>query len=154
MKLRSIAVAALSFVLGAAVLFVVQTRTSWLTRFQPHTEFRALDTPAMQWAHGHDESVAFDMKFLYRDPGTHENFMLLRYPAGQVNRDHVHTHGHAMYVLQGHLVTHKGSYGPGSFVWFPAGELLTHGAPPDEDVVVLFVRHEDMLTEHPHGAPH
>jgi hypothetical protein len=31
-------------------------------------------------------------------------------------------------VLEGELVTHKGTFGPGSFVWFPEGEVMEHGA--------------------------
>jgi hypothetical protein len=36
-------------------------------------------------------------------------------------------------------VTHKGTFGPGSFVWFPEGEVMEHGAGPAGDVTVLFV---------------
>jgi quercetin dioxygenase-like cupin family protein len=147
MKLRSIALAAVSFCLGAAGLFVVQTQTSWLNRFQRHTDYRVADTRAMPWVRGHEGNVVYDMKFLYKDPATHEVAMLLRYPAGQMNANHVHSHGHAMFVLQGKLVTHRGTYEPGNFVWFPPNEVVSHGASPDEDVVVLFIRHEDMVTE-------
>ena len=147
-KLRSLALAGASFVLGAAALFIVETKTLWLTRFQPRTDYRVTDTQAMQWVRGREESVSYDMKFLYKDPATRQTAMLLRYPAGQVNPDHIHTHGHAMYVLEGKLVTHKGTYGPGSFVWFPPHEVISHGATPGEDVVVLFIRHEDMETVH------
>jgi quercetin dioxygenase-like cupin family protein len=44
-----------------------------------------------------------------------------------------------MYVLEGTLVTHAGQYGPGSFVWFPEGLVMEHGATPERDVTVLFV---------------
>jgi quercetin dioxygenase-like cupin family protein len=154
MKLRSIALAAVGFVLGVATLFEVEAHTSWLARFQRHTEYKAAHTPAMPWVHGHEESVDFDMKFLFNDPGTHEVSMLLRYPAGQVNPDHIHNYGHGMYVLQGKLLTHRGTYLPGDFVWFPANEVVSHGATPDEDVVVFFLRHEDMTTEHVRAAVH
>jgi hypothetical protein len=42
-------------------------------------------------------------------------------------------------VLEGKLVTHKGTFGPGTFVWFPEGEVMEHGAGPAEDVTVLFI---------------
>jgi quercetin dioxygenase-like cupin family protein len=152
MKLRSIALTALSFGLGAISLFEVEARTTWLHHFQRHTLYRVVDTATMPWVHGHDENVSFDMKFLYKDPATHEVAMLVRYPAGQVNTAHVHTYGSAMYVLKGTLVTQRGTYGPGNFVWFPADEVVSHGATPEAEVVVLFLRHEDMETKHVHVA--
>ena len=44
-----------------------------------------------------------------------------------------------MYVLEGNLVTHAGTFGPGTFVWFPEGEVMEHGASTEGDVTVLFV---------------
>jgi len=44
-----------------------------------------------------------------------------------------------MYVLEGTLVTQGGRYGPGTFVWFPEGLEMEHGATPECDVTVLFV---------------
>ena len=148
MKLRTIAVAVISFALGVAALHVVHAQASWMSRFQPRTEYRAVDTATMSWMHSTDEYVKYDMKFLFKDASTHEVGMLLRYAAGQVNPAHVHSYGHGMYVLQGKLLTHRGTYGPGNFVWFPANEVVSHGAAPDEEVVVLFLRHEDMSIEH------
>ena len=47
-----------------------------------------------------------------------------------------------MDVLEGTLVTHKGKFPPGTFVWFPEGEVMEHGASADSYVVVLFVTNE------------
>jgi quercetin dioxygenase-like cupin family protein len=44
-----------------------------------------------------------------------------------------------MYVLEGRLATDRGSFGPGSFVWYPEGETMEHGATAEEEVVVLFI---------------
>ena len=44
-----------------------------------------------------------------------------------------------MYVLEGTLVTHRGDFGPGSFVWFPEGMVMEHGATAEADVVMLFI---------------
>jgi hypothetical protein len=44
-----------------------------------------------------------------------------------------------MYVLEGHLVIHRGVFGPGAFVWFPEAEVMEHGASAEGDLVVLFV---------------
>jgi hypothetical protein len=32
-----------------------------------------------------------------------------------------------------------GSFGPGSFVWFPEGMEMEHGATQDNDVTMLFI---------------
>ena len=44
-----------------------------------------------------------------------------------------------MYVLEGTLVTHQGKYPPGTFVWFPEGEVMEHGASAEGDVTVVFI---------------
>ena len=64
---------------------------------------------------------------------------LLRYPAGVINPSHTHPHPHGFYVLQGQLGTSRGTFEAGTFVWFPAGEVISHGAGPGEDMVALFV---------------
>lgn len=149
MKLSAFAAPAISFALGSTSLYEVEAHTNWLSRFQQHDPYSVADTNAMPWVHGGDAGrVAYDMKFLHQDPATREVAMLVRYPAGQVNPAHQHSAGHGMYVLQGHLKTHRGVYGPGAFVWFPADETMWHGATADEDVVVLFLRQADMTTTH------
>ena len=78
-------------------------------------------------------------KNLYTDPDTGMEVRLVRYPAGVVNPLHTHPCAHGMYVLEGTLVTHEGRYGPGTFVWFPEGLAMEHGATAEADVVVLFI---------------
>jgi quercetin dioxygenase-like cupin family protein len=56
-----------------------------------------------------------------------------------MNTKHTHPCGHGLYVLEGQLKTHKGTFGPGSFVWFPEGEVMEHGASAEADVTVLFI---------------
>ena len=34
----------------------------------------------------------------------------------------------ACMFFEGKLVTHKGTFGPGTFVWFPEGEIMEHAA--------------------------
>jgi hypothetical protein len=36
-------------------------------------------------------------------------------------------------------VTSRGTFKPGTFVWFPAGEIIEHGAGPKQDMVALFI---------------
>ena len=64
---------------------------------------------------------------------------LLRYPAGVINPNHTHAHPHGFYILRGQLVTSCGTFGPETFVWFPANEVIFHGAGPGQDMIALFV---------------
>ena len=106
----------------------------------PRTMY-AIDTTAVPWEERFNERIgrALFRKVLYTDPENGAEIRLVRYPAGVINPRHTHPCGHGMYVLEGQLATHKGTFGPGSFVWFPEGEVMEHGASPAGDVVVLFV---------------
>ncbi len=100
-----------------------------------------IDSNALPWEERFNPALA---KAIYRknlitDPDTGMEIRLVKYPAGVVNPRHTHPCAHGMYVLEGTLVTHAGSFGPGSFVWFPEGESMEHGATPERDVVVLFI---------------
>ena len=46
------------------------------------------------------------------------------------------------------LVTHKGKFGPGNFVWFPEGEVMEHGASADGDVVVVFITNKPFRIDY------
>ena len=101
----------------------------------------AIDTRTMPWEERFNERIgrALFRKNLYTDPETGGEIRLVRYPAGVINPSHTHPCGHGMFVLEGTLVTHRGRFGPGTFVWFPEGEVMEHGASPDGDVVVVFI---------------
>lgn len=43
-----------------------------------------------------------------------------------------------------HPETHAGSFGPGSFVWFPEGMEMEHGATQDNDVTFLFIANKPL----------
>ena len=107
---------------------------------QPN-EFFAINTREQPWEERFNERIgkALYRKNLYTDPETGGEIRLVRYPAGIINPAHTHPCGHGMYVLEGQLVTHKGTYGPGHFVWFPEGSLMEHGATAEQDVTVLFI---------------
>ncbi len=92
--------------------------------------FTAVDSGQIPWSERRNEHVPGPIfrKDLFSDPETGMMVRLVRYPAGVINPAHTHPCGHGMYVLEGTLVTHRGEYGPGSFVWFPEGEVMTHGA--------------------------
>jgi quercetin dioxygenase-like cupin family protein len=104
-------------------------------------QFYAIDTNHQPWEERFNERIgrALFRKNLYTDPATGAEIRLVRYPAGVINPQHTHPCGHGMYVLEGTLVTHKGQFGPGHFVWFPEGEVMEHGASAAGDVTVLFI---------------
>lgn len=112
--------------------------------------FLALDAEQLPWEERFNEKVgrALYRKELFRDPETGIEVRLVRYPAGAINPRHTHPCGHGMYVLEGTLVTHKGRFGPGSFVWFPEGEVMEHGAGPDGDVIVVFITNKPFRIDY------
>ncbi|MGA2513090.1 MAG: cupin domain-containing protein [Candidatus Limnocylindrales bacterium] len=83
-------------------------------------------------------------KDLFKEPETGMEIRLVRYPAGLVVPWHTHPCGHGIYVLDGTLQTHEGTHGPGSFIWFPEGEFMEHGATAKEDVTVLFITNKSF----------
>jgi quercetin dioxygenase-like cupin family protein len=104
-------------------------------------EITALDTKSLPWEERFNERIgcALYRKNLIEDPDTGMEVRIVRYPAGVINPLHTHNCAHGMYVLEGTLVTNAGNYGPGSFVWFPEGITMEHGATADEDVTVVFI---------------
>ncbi len=105
------------------------------------SKFVALDTAALPWEARFNEHLG---KTLYRknlvtDPDTGMEVRIVKYPAGVINSLHTHPCAHGMYVIDGTLVTNRGSFGPGHFVWFAEGEIMEHGATAEQDVVVLFI---------------
>jgi quercetin dioxygenase-like cupin family protein len=101
----------------------------------------AVDTAAVPWDARWNEQIGANLfrKELFTDPDTGMQVRMVRYPAGVINPKHTHPCAHGMYVLQGSLATHAGTFGPGHFVWFPEGQVMEHGATADGDVVVLFI---------------
>lgn len=101
----------------------------------------AFDTAALPWEARFNEKLGRDLyrKNLIEDPDTGMEIRLVRYPAGVINPLHTHPCAHGMYVLEGTLVTNAGSFGAGSFVWFPEGTDMEHGATAEADVTVVFI---------------
>jgi quercetin dioxygenase-like cupin family protein len=115
-----------------------------------HQEFFAINTSNQPWEERYNEKLgrAIFRKDLYTDPETGAEIRLVRYPAGLVNPGHTHPCGHGLYVLEGTLVTHKGTFSPGTFVWFPEGEVMEHGASPNADVTVLFITNKHFRIDY------
>ncbi|MEZ5394004.1 MAG: cupin domain-containing protein [Bryobacterales bacterium] len=107
----------------------------------PDPKLTVIDTTAMEWEDRFNEQtgVTLHRKEIFQDPDTGMQVRIVRYPAGFINPWHTHHCAHGMYVLEGTLVTHEGRYGPGSFVWFPEGPEMQHGATAEEPVTVLFI---------------
>ena len=112
--------------------------------------FFAINTLEQPWEERFNEKIgkALFRKMLYTDSETGGEIRLVKYPAGIINPSHTHPCGHGMYVLEGTLVTHNGSFGPGTFVWFPEGEVMEHGASADGDVIVLFITNKSFRIDY------
>ena len=110
----------------------------------------AKDATQLPWQERFNDKIGRVLyrKDLFTDPETGMEIRLVRYPAGVINPQHTHPCAHGMYVLEGTLVTHQGSFGPGSFVWFPEGEVMEHGASADGDVTVLFVTNKPFRIDY------
>jgi quercetin dioxygenase-like cupin family protein len=106
----------------------------------------AIDTNAIPWEERVKEELGSSvyLKQLLQDPDTGMEIRQLRYPAGVVIPWHTHPCGHGIFVLEGTLSTYVGSYGPGSFVWFPEGSTMWHGATAESDVTMLFITNKPL----------
>jgi len=119
------------------------------------TAYFALDSTALPWEQRTNPHLPAPIfrKVLHTDAETGVFFQLVRYPRGIINPSHTHPCSHAIYVLEGTLVTHRGSYGPGAFVWFPEGEVMAHGAGTDGDVIVLLVSNKPFEIHYVGSSP-
>ena len=115
----------------------------------------AVDSNALPWEERFNEHIGRVIlrKNLITDPDTGMEVRLVRYPAGVMNPRHTHPCAHGMYVLEGTLVTHAGTFGPGSFVWFPEGEVMEHGASPAADVTVVFITNKPFRIDYVDAEP-
>jgi quercetin dioxygenase-like cupin family protein len=109
-------------------------------------QVRSWDTNTMPWEIRHIAELDGDLaaKPLIQDPDTGMSVMKMKYFAGFTNQWHTHNCAHGIYVLDGILQTHTGSFGPGSFVWFPEGMEMEHGATQDNDVTFLFIANKPL----------
>ncbi len=88
----------------------------------------SIDATALPWEEHYSDFLGKTIyrKNLITDPDTGMEVRIVRYPAGVMNKLHVHPCAHGMYVLEGFLVTHAGTFGPGHLVLVCGGR--THGA--------------------------
>ena len=115
----------------------------------------AIDTHTLPWEERINPNLpaAIFRKVLHTDTETGVFFQLVRYPRGVINPSHTHPCAHAIFVLEGTLVTHRSSYGPGTFIWFPEGEVMEHGAGAEGDVTVLLVSNKPFSINYVGSKP-
>ena len=104
-------------------------------------QYTTIDTNAVEWEGSYNPKLGVDLGrlMLRKDPVNGAEIRMIRYPKGVLNPQHTHPCGHGIFVLEGKLQTHKGVYGPGTWVWFPQGETMEHGATDEADVVGIFI---------------
>ncbi|MEG0340734.1 cupin domain-containing protein [Acinetobacter sp. TY1] len=108
---------------------------------ESHSQVITMDSNRMPWQELPipELDASIFMKPLFLDNMTGMSISKACYKAGFMNKSHTHHCAHGMYVLDGILVTSVGEFAPGSFVWFPEGETMFHGAQEDNDVTFLFI---------------
>lgn len=113
-------------------------------------ELTVVDTLSEEWQNFPVPAINANLEHvpLLDDPETGTMAVKMVYRAGFTNTWHTHPCGHGMYVLEGTLKTHQGNYGPGSFVWFPEGGTMEHGATEDGDCTFLFVTNKPFDIHH------
>jgi quercetin dioxygenase-like cupin family protein len=104
-------------------------------------QYTVIDTKAVEWDKSFNPTLGVDLGrlMLRKDPDNGAEIRMIRYPKGIVNPKHTHPCGHGIFVLEGKLRTRKGTYGPGTWVWFPEGETMEHGATDEADMTGIFI---------------
>lgn len=85
---------------------------------------------------------------LVEDPETGVSVLKMIYRAGFTNPWHTHPCAHGIYVLEGTLRSHQGTHPAGTFVWFPEGGIMEHGATEDGDCTFLFITNKTFGIDH------
>lgn len=103
--------------------------------------YNVIDTGSTEWDRSFNPKLGVDLGrlMLRKDPKNGAEIRMIRYPKGIVNPEHTHPCGHGIFVLEGKLRTHRGTYGPGTWVWFPEGETMEHGATDEGDMTGIFI---------------
>jgi quercetin dioxygenase-like cupin family protein len=112
-----------------------------MTQRAENEGFEVFDSNAMDWDELYIDQLerGVPVKAFTADPDTGMSCLLIKYEAGFINPWHTHNCAHGIYVISGTLRSHKGEFPAGSFVWFPEGMEMYHGATDDADCVLLFV---------------
>jgi anti-sigma factor ChrR (cupin superfamily) len=114
-------------------------------------ELTVVDTNSTEWVGFPIPQLGVELTAmpLLDDPDTGMQVLKLIYRAGFTNPWHTHPCAHGIYVLSGTLSTHQGDFGAGSFVWFPEGGIMQHGATDDGDCTFLFITNKPFDIHYP-----
>ncbi len=114
-------------------------------------ELTVVDTHTQDWEPFPIPQLGIELTSmpLMDDPDTGMRVLKLIYRAGFTNPWHTHPCAHGIYVLDGTLTTHVGTYPAGSFVWFPEGGVMHHGASEDGDCTILFITNKPFDIHYP-----
>lgn len=100
------------------------------------------DTKNLPWEtimDEHQEKQFQDMKLiLNEDSGLLVNLSIN--PKGYYKAKHVHECSHGILVLKGTFKTDEGEFGPGTFIWYPEGTVMSHGATDREECIFLYIQ--------------
>jgi quercetin dioxygenase-like cupin family protein len=144
--------------LAASVALVLQSQVVWGESAPAgpnppsnQVNLEGKDTNNMPWAILEIPQINAKIPFkdLQADKDTGMQVFMVKYPAGFINTWHTHPNAHGMYVIEGTLLTHQGEFGPGSWVWFPEGGWMQHGATAKSDVVILFITNKKFGIKYP-----
>jgi quercetin dioxygenase-like cupin family protein len=104
-------------------------------------DLTVIDTNTAEWQLFPVEYIRANLEHipLVNDGETGMMVLKMVYRAGFTNPWHSHPCAHGIYVLDGTLNTHQGDFAAGSFVWFPEGGVMQHGATQNEDCTFLFI---------------
>lgn len=126
-----------------------------MTATDQPVEIAVVDTTTAEWGTFPVPEIGAEIPFLglVDDPDTGMQVFKMTYAAGFTNPWHTHPCAHGVYVLEGTLTTHQGSYPAGTFAWFPEGGTMHHGASEDGDCTFLFITNKPFgitFTNHEH----
>lgn len=112
-----------------------------MSELKTPVQLTVVDTNTVPWEIFPVEYIKAELEHvpLVDDPDTGMMILKMVYRAGFTNPWHSHPCAHGVYVLEGTLHTHQGQYPAGSFVWFPEGGVMEHGATQDADCTFLFI---------------
>ncbi len=91
---------------------------------------------------------SLDEKPIVVDPLNGATINFLHYRRDYRKEPHRHTCSNGVYVIDGEMKVDERVYGPGSFIWDPAGCLSSHGTAPGEECRMLHIANLPFDTEY------
>lgn len=92
------------------------------------------------------------VKILYQDPETEHTDMLIKFPPGYVEPEHVHDSSHSVIVLEGEQIVRGEPMRPGDYVWASGPE--PHGPFEYPEGCIVFASFRGPSSQHRYdGSP-